>query len=179
MMIWFFKGFSLLFLTLCVSMSLAFAQGSQDTLPDTSQVDIQLEEIYVTANKYPQKLLATGKQTQLISGDQLSYQGGNDFSELVNQTSVHILGTRNNPTAIKSIYTRGAPSRHTLLMMDGIPLFDPSGITNVVDPRLLSLNGLEAVEVLQGSYSTLYGSNAVAGAINLRSSSPSSLWHTG
>ena len=147
-------------------------QEKQDTVPDTSQVDIQLEDIYVTANKYPQKLFATGKQVQLISGDQLSYQGGNDFSELVNQTSVHVLGTRSNPTAIKSIYTRGAPSRHTLLMMDGIPLFDPSGIANIVDPRLLSLNGLEAVEVLKGGYSTLYGSNAVAGAINLRSISP-------
>ena len=188
MIVWYFKDFSSLFLILCVSMSLAFAQenqqetqqGSQqegqqekqDTLPDTSQADIQLEDIYVTANKYPQKLLAVGKQVQLISGDQLSYQGGNDFSELVNQTSIHVLGTRSNPTAVKRIYIRGAPPRQTLLMMDGIPLFDPSGITNVIDPRLLSLNGLEAVEVFQGGYSTLYGSNAVAGVINLRSSSP-------
>ena len=147
-------------------------QEKQDTLPDTSQVDIQEEGAYVSVGKYPQKPITTGRQTQLISSKQLSYQLGNTFSELINQTSIHVLGAQSNPATSKDLYTRGAPPRHTLIMMDGIPLLDPSRVSGIIDPRLLSLEGVSAIEIWKGGQTIMYGSNAVTGVINLRSTSP-------
>ncbi len=52
--------------------------------------------------------------------------------------------------------------------MDGVPLNDPSGISGgAYDLRLISLDQVERIEILKGSQSTLYGSDAIAGVINI------------
>lgn len=65
-----------------------------------------------------------------------------------------------------SISTRGLPGSHTLLLIDGIPVYGSLAAT-------YSLNGIpvsmiESVEVTKGSHSALYGSGAVAGVVNVR-----------
>jgi vitamin B12 transporter len=52
--------------------------------------------------------------------------------------------------------------------VDGVPLNDPSGISGgAYDLRLISLDQVERIEILKGSQSTLYGSDAIAGVINI------------
>jgi vitamin B12 transporter len=59
-----------------------------------------------------------------------------------------------------------------LILLDGIPLNEPAGVGGSFDLRLLSLDNIERIEILQGSQSTLYGSNAVAGVVNIISKKP-------
>jgi vitamin B12 transporter len=83
------------------------------------------------------------------------------------QAGITINGAYNAPGSIQTIFTRGASSGRTLILLDGIPVNDPSMINNEFDLNLFSINDVERIEICKGAQSTLYGSDAVAGAINL------------
>jgi len=91
-----------------------------------------------------------------------------DLSQLLNeQAGIVINGAYSNPGKDKSIFLRNGANQYTLILLDGQPLLDPSSLGGAVDLRLLSLDGIERVEILRGPRSLLYGSDAVAGVINL------------
>ena len=136
----------------------AFAQDSTSLL----------NEVVITANKYPTKSSATGKVIKVITREQLEKSGGKDLSQvLIEQAGIMISGANSNPGKDKSIYVRGAKVDYTLITIDGVPVYDPSGVGSNFDIRLLSVDQVDHVEVLMGSQSTLYGSDAMAGVINI------------
>jgi vitamin B12 transporter len=127
-----------------------------------------MDELVITANKYPNKTSLTGKVLTIISREQLERSGGKDLAQiLTEQAGVYIGGANSNPGKDKSIYLRGARIDHTLITIDGVPVYDPSGIGGNFDIRNLSAANIERIEILKGSQSTLYGSDAIAGVINI------------
>jgi vitamin B12 transporter len=123
-----------------------------------------MDEVVITANKFPQKESGTGKVVSVITKEQIEKSGGKDLSQLLNeQTGIIINGATSNQGTYKSLYVLGATSAYTLILLDGVPLNDPTGVGGTFDIRLLSLDNVERIEILKGSQSTLYGSNAVAG----------------
>ncbi len=139
--------------------SLLHAQDSTHTL---------LDEVVLTANKFPNKTSLTGKVITIISHEQLEKSGGKDLSQvLTEQAGIFISGANSNAGKDKSLYLRGAYVSHTLITIDGIPVYDPSGIGGNFDIRNLAVGNIERIEILKGSQSTLYGSDAIAGVINI------------
>ncbi|RPE09182.1 TonB-dependent receptor [Chitinophaga lutea] len=127
-----------------------------------------LDEVVVTATKYPKKTSETGKVISVITREQLDRSGGKDLSQLLNeQTGLSVSGANSNPGKDKSIFLRGAKSDYTLIMIDGAPVYDASGSSSNFDFRLMPVENIERIEILKGSQSTLYGSDAVAGVINI------------
>jgi len=132
-----------------------------------------MDEVVITANKFPQKESGTGKVVSIITKEQIEKSGGKDLSQLLNeQTGIIINGATSNQGTYKSFYVLGATSAYTLILLDGVPLNDPTGVGGTFDIRLLSLDNVERIEILKGSQSTLYGSNAVAGVVNIISKKP-------
>lgn len=132
-----------------------------------------LNEAVITANKYPSKTSLTGKVVTIITKEQLERSGGKDLSQvLTEQAGIFIAGANSNAGKDKSLYLRGAKGEYTLITVDGIPVYDPSGIGSHFDIRNLSLNNIERIEILKGSQSTLYGSDAIAGVINIITKRP-------
>ena len=132
-----------------------------------------MDQVVITANKFPQKQSGTGKVMSVITREQIMQSGGKDLSELLNeQTGIVVNGASGNPGTYKSLFMLGGSSAYILILLDGIPLNDPSNVGGTFDLRLLSLDNVERIEILKGSQSTLYGSNAVAGVINIISKKP-------
>ncbi|MCU0356216.1 MAG: TonB-dependent receptor [Cyclobacteriaceae bacterium] len=134
-----------------------------DSIPVTT-----LREVVVTATKFPKNVSETGKVLMVIDQEQLSRSGGKDLSQVLNeQVGLVINGANSNPAKDKSVFLRGAAGKYTLILIDGIPVNDPSGIDGAFDLRLLSIDQIERIEILKGSQSTLYGTDAIAGVINI------------
>jgi vitamin B12 transporter len=127
-----------------------------------------LNEVVVSANKYPTKTSVTGKVVTVITRADIERAGSRDLSQLLNeQGGLYINGAASNPGKDKSIYLRGARVEHTLITVDGVPVYDATGIGSNFDLRQIPIESVERVEVLKGSQSTLYGSDAIAGVINI------------
>lgn len=137
-----------------------FAQQENET---------QIEEVTI-ASKTPQQLYKTGKNVQLISAQDLEKHKGQDLSDLLNQISgFQIVGNHNNSQEPKAMKINGGKSANVLILIDGIPLKDVTGNDYIVaDLRLMALENIESIEILNGASSVLYGSNATVSVINIK-----------
>ena len=135
-------------------------QAQQDTA--------SLDEVVLTANKFEQKQSQTGKVITVISKEQLEKSSGKTVGQiLTEQVGMTISGVYNATGSVQTVFMRGASSGRTLVLVDGIPVNDPSMINNEFDLNLLSIHDIERIEISRGAQSTLYGSDAIAGAINI------------
>lgn len=134
---------------------------------DTSRLKL-LEEVVITATKFPVKQSITGKVVDVISRQELESLKGKTLSQVLNERAGLVVGgALNNLGSPQTIYMRGAASGRTLVVIDGIPAYDPSQINNEFDPNLIALNEIERIEICRCAQSTLYGSDAIAGVINI------------
>ena len=129
---------------------------------------LALDPVIVTANKTEQKQSTTGKVISVISKQQIEKAAGKTIAQLLNdQAGITINGALNNAGSVQTLYMRGAASGRALILIDGIPVNDPSMINNEFDLNLFSINDVERIEICKGAQSTLYGSDAIAGVINI------------
>ena len=136
---------------------------SQDTLPSKS-----LDEIIITANRFLQKSTTTGKVISIIDQDELKANASKSVAEIIQlQTSTFISGANSAPGSNKELYLRGANHGNVLILIDGISVNDPSLINNSFDLNHLNVDQIDRIEILKGAQSTLWGSDAVAGVINI------------
>lgn len=128
----------------------------------------QLDEVVVTASRSPRKQSEIGKVVRVISAQQLAQSQGRTLPELLNNVAgLTIGGNGNHAGDIKALYLRGAAAGNTLILIDGIAVNDASTISGEYDISAISIDQIERIEILKGGNSTLYGSDAVAGVINI------------
>ncbi|HQR01613.1 MAG TPA: TonB-dependent receptor, partial [Ferruginibacter sp.] len=137
-------------------------QAQADTTAKT------LDETVVTASKTPVKQSQTGKVVTVIGKEQLDRSAGKTVAQvLTEQAGVTINGAYNAPGSVQTTFVRGGSSGRTLILVDGIPVSDPSMINNEFDLNMFSIQDVERIEICKGAQSTLYGSDAIAGVINI------------
>ena len=108
-----------------------------------------------------------GSSVTVITGEQLRRSGQSLLHDALRGTPGLNVVRAGSPGQQTSIFIRGTESRHTKVLLDGIPLNDPSSPSRAFDFSNLSVDNIERVEVLRGPQSTLYGSDAIGGVINI------------
>jgi vitamin B12 transporter len=127
-----------------------------------------LDDVVITANRFPQKQQQTGKVLTVIPRSILEKSTGKNLGEILNQyAGLNVIGANNNPGTNLDVYTRGAGLGNTLILIDGVPIYDVSSISSAFDLNFFTTDMVERVEILKGGQSTVYGSDAVAGVINI------------
>ncbi|MDI9256652.1 TonB-dependent receptor plug domain-containing protein [Flavobacterium sedimenticola] len=140
----------------------AYAQVS-----DSTQVNA-LQEVVVSDTKFAQRKEKSGKIIEVISAQELEKKSGQSLATVLSQvTGVEINGNQSANGKNLGYYIRGGKNRQVLVLIDGIPVTDASGISLEYDLRLLPIEQVERIEVMKGAASTLYGTGAATGVINI------------
>ncbi|WP_443947271.1 TonB-dependent receptor plug domain-containing protein [Pedobacter sp. AW1-32] len=154
--------------SILIAAGLGLAQLTLSQLANAQQDTLQLQDVVISATKNDQKQSQTGKVVSIISRETLDRSHGKSLPELLNeQAGIVVSGATGNPGQNKSVFFRGAASAYTVVLIDGIVQNDPSGNGGAFDLRLFSIDQIDRIEILRGGQSTIYGSDAVAGVINI------------
>ena len=136
------------------------------TAQDAPSLSTTTNEVVVTGARYARSLADSPEHVTVI--DSASVARAPSLAQLLNeQAGIVVNGAYSNYGKDRSIFLRNGANQYTLILVDGQPLIDPSSLGGAVDLRLLSLEGVERIEISRGARSLLYGSDAVAGVINL------------
>ncbi|WP_316803530.1 TonB-dependent receptor plug domain-containing protein [Pedobacter nototheniae] len=153
--------------SILIAAGLGLAQLTMSGLAK-AQDSLRLKDVVISATKNDQKQSQTGKVVTIISKEVLERSQGKSLPDLISeQAGIIVGGAYSNPGKDKSVFFRGAPSGYALILIDGIVQNDPSGNGGAFDLRLLSIDQIDHIEILKGGQSTIYGSDAVAGVINI------------
>lgn len=127
-----------------------------------------LQEVVVSDTKFAQSREKSGKVIEVITAKELDQKKGQSLANVLHQVAgVEINGNQSFGGKNLGYYIRGGRNRQTAIYIDGIPLTDASGINLEYDLRLISIDQIEKIEVMKGASSTLYGSGAATGVINI------------
>lgn len=149
-------------IALAILAGFAFTQLSAQT--DTTH----LKEVVVSATRSEQDPAKVGRSITIISADDLKKNGYTTVTEALSaQEGLYIVGNGQTPGSVQTLFTRGANSNQTLVMIDGVRLTDPSTVNDAPDLSELSLADVDHIEIVRGTHSTMYGSAAVGGVVNI------------
>jgi vitamin B12 transporter len=127
-----------------------------------------LKEVVISDTKFAQSKEKSGKIIEVISAKDLEKKTGQSLATVLSQvTGVEINGNQSANGKNLGYYIRGGKNRQVLILIDGIPVTDASGISLEYDLRLLPVEQVESIEVMKGAASTLYGTGAATGVINI------------
>lgn len=133
---------------------------------NTNTVDAT--RIVVSATRTPTSIDQIGSSLSVVTGEEIERYQLRTVSDAINRTpgvSFNQSGGAGQPS---SLYIRGSKAEHVKIYIDGIPVNDPTTTARQPDMAHLNTDQIEQIEVLRGPQSTLYGSDAIGGVINIR-----------
>ena len=134
---------------------------------DSTKVN-PLQEVVISDTKFAQSKEKSGKVIEVITAQDLAKKSGQNLATVLSQvTGVEINGNQSANGKNLGYYIRGGRNRQVLILIDGIPVTDASGISIEYDLRLVPLEQVERIEIMKGASSTLYGTGAATGVINI------------
>jgi vitamin B12 transporter len=134
---------------------------------DSTKVN-QLQELVISDTKFAQSKEKSGKVITKISAQELQKKSGQSLATVLSSVAgVEINGNQSANGKNLGYYIRGGKNQQVLVLIDGNPVTDASGISFEYDLRLLPVDQVESIEVMKGAASTLYGTGAATAVINI------------
>ena len=125
------------------------------------------DAIIVTGTRFKTPIDQVGRSVSVVTAEDIELRQQRFLYDAL-ATVPGIQTTRSGSFgALASISLRGLPSKQTLVVQDGVVLNDPSSFDNGFNFANFDTAVIERIEVLRGAQSTLYGSNAIGGVINI------------
>jgi vitamin B12 transporter len=134
--------------------------------------DDSFDEIVVVANRAPEPLSKVGNSVTVLTDDAIRQSQEVVVADLLAQTPGVTFARTGGVGQPTSVFVRGAESDQTVVVIDGVQLNDPSTTGGGFDFANLLTGDISRIEILRGAQSTLYGSQAIGGVVNIVSTEP-------
>ena len=147
---------------LIVFASNVYSQAKSQQIKAHSLETIQVKAVRSSANIYQ-----TGSSIDVITSDEIFNKGYSFVSEALESLGGINVSQSGAFGGTSYVRIRGASSGQTLVLIDGVKVNDASSPDGAFDFSNLQTFNIERIEVLKGSQSTLWGSDAIGGLINI------------
>ena len=128
--------------------------------PDTGA----LTPVVVTATKVPIAETVPTASTTVITGEELRARGISTVSDALRDVAGATVAQTGSYGGETSLFMRGGQSGYVKVLLDGVPLNAPGGAFSY---EYLTTANIDRIEIVRGPASVLYGSDAVAGVIQI------------
>lgn len=134
--------------------------------------DVKTKDVVVTASRSEELVKVVPQAVEVVTAEEMKKLGADNLvtglalAENLNLSAASMTGNQ--------VMIRGMETRHTLILVDGkrIAGEDAANTTNSYALSRLNLDSVERVEIVRGSSSALYGSDAMGGVINIITKTP-------
>ena len=150
-----------------LSAALAFLCAPYSTAAELPTPGREWQDIVVTATRLPTQRTRVASSTTVITADDIARKQLRSLPQALQTVpGLHVVrsGGAGQQT---SVFMRGANSNQTLVLIDGIEANDPSNPNGAMDLSSVLIDNVERIEVVRGPQSSLYGSEAIGGVINI------------
>ena len=133
---------------------------------------VDLEKIVISPDKIRESSMMSAASVSVIDNADIVYSQKQFVKDLITEypsVSMTQTGAYGGQTAVR---IRGASPSNTLLIIDGMKVFDPASVDGSFDFANLPFDNVQQIEITRGPQGALYGSDAVGGLINIESKKP-------
>ena len=146
-----------------------------------AQNEVDLDDVVVTASGYEQQVKNAPASISVLDREELEDRYFNDVTDALRSIPGVIVTGGGAGDNGADISIRGMPAQYTLILVDGKPRATretrPNGSAGFEQDWLPPLQAIERIEVIRGPMSTLYGSDAIGGVINIITRKVADEWH--
>ena len=153
---------------LIFALLIVFSSNGQEKQRNDSIVENVLEEVIVTGTKTIRKLSSLPLPALIITQKDLENSNSTRLSEILNEQAGLIIISDFGGS--EGIQVQGLDSQYTLILIDGLPIIGRSAGT--LDINRFSTGNIKQIEIVKGASSSLYGSEAIGGVINIITKKP-------
>jgi vitamin B12 transporter len=130
-----------------------------------AHADTEQSPIVVTATRVAQTADETLSSVTVITREEIERSGAHDIADILRFHAGLDIGRNGGPGQQTSLFLRGTDSNHTLILLDGVRI-NPGTIggapLQIINPEMI-----DRIEIVRGPNSTLYGSDAIGGVIQI------------
>ena len=137
---------------------------AQETTSDNA---LELPNVVVTATRTETPENEIGSAMTVITAKDIADKNINNVADALRTVPGLDVVRSGGAGQQTSVFMRGANSNHTLVLVDGVEMNDPSSPTGAFDFAFLQTDNIERIEVVRGAASAAYGSDAIGGVINV------------
>lgn len=137
------------------------AQTGANNFTDSSRT---LDEVVITGQHKPQSLKQSVYKVRVINEERIKMRGATDIAGVLNN-EVGIRFSTDNILGETDVNIMGMSGQNVKILLDGIPLVDRGSTKQSLSQ--IDINTIERIEIVEGPMSVVYGTDALAGVINL------------
>ena len=131
-----------------------------------------LNDVVVTANRSAQAADRVGQSVTVLTAAEIQNSQTVSVSDLLQRTPGVTVSRNGGIGSVTAVRIRGAETDQTVAIIDGVKLNDPSGTGGGYNFGNLLIGDIARIEVLRGAQSTLWGSQAIGGVVNIVTAVP-------
>lgn len=152
-------------IALAAGLGLSVAQAQQ--APPGAAPVITLPDLVVGADRTPVPMNLVNASVTVVRREEIERRQWRTLSDVLGQSPGISVTNSGGPGKTTQLFMRGLNANHSVVLIDGVRVNDPSSVNGAPNLAHLRLESVDRVEIVRGPMSTLYGSDALGGVINI------------